>query len=296
MVVAIQIKKMMRWQLGPSATGHYELPKLELLWAWEPTDRRQAGCNGAQQRSQVGVLMETKVDKVVLERIGRKIQFSNLFVVPRHNIGGGLALYWPADMKVDVQTFLASHIDVIIDLGVNDTWRFTGFYGDPETANRESSWSLLRLLSHQFNLPWVCMGDFNEILFAEEKQGWLIRLERRMQGFRDALDFCRLRDLGFNGFPFTWCNRRPGGQNVWIRLDRGVASVEWILRFLTARIHHLDDFHSDHKPLLLCSDFEFKRFYRKGRPFCFEAMWLKYNSCEGVIWESWESRQPSNSV
>ena len=51
------------------------------------------------------------------------------------------------------------------------------------------------------------MGDFNEILFAEEKQGWLIRPERQMQGIRDALDFCRLRDLGFNGFPFTWCNR-----------------------------------------------------------------------------------------
>ena len=65
-------------------------------------------------------LMETKVEKVFLERIGRKIQFSNLFVVPCHNIGGGLALYWPADMNVDVQTFSARHIDAIIDLGAND--------------------------------------------------------------------------------------------------------------------------------------------------------------------------------
>ena len=117
-----------------------------------------------------------------------------------------------------------------------------------------------------------------------------------MQGFRDALDYCRLRDLGFNGFLYTWCNRRPGGQNVWIRLDRGVASVEWILRFPTARIHHLDAFHSDHKPLVLCLDSEFKRFYRKCRPFHFEAMWLKDNSCEGVIRDSWDSRQPSDSV
>ena len=199
-------------------------------------------------------------------------------------------------MNVDVQTFSARHIDVIIDLGANDAWQFTGFYGDPETANWESSWTLLRLLSQRFNLPWVCIGDFNEILFAKEKQGWLIRSERQMHGFRDALDFCRLRDLGFNGFPFTWCNRRPGGQNVWIRLDRRVASVEWILRFHTTRIHHLDAFHSDHKPLLLCSDSEFKRFYRKGRSFRFEAMWLKDNSCEGVIRDSWDSRQPSDSV
>lgn len=53
------------------------------------------------------------------------------------------------------------------------------------------------------------MRDFNKILLAEEKQGWLDRLERQMQSFHDALDFCRLKDLGFNGFLFTWCNRRP---------------------------------------------------------------------------------------
>lgn len=47
------------------------------------------------------------------------------------------------------------------------------------------------------------MSDFNEILKLEEKQGWLDRLERQMQGFQDALDYCRFKDLGFNGFSFT---------------------------------------------------------------------------------------------
>ena len=88
-----------------------------------------------------------------------------------------------------------------------------------------------------------------------------------MQGFRDALDYCALKGLGYTGFPYTWCNRRPGDQNTWIHLDRGVATVDWVLQFPAFRIHHLDAFHSDHKPLLLCSDSEFKRFYRKGRPF-----------------------------
>lgn len=108
-----------------------------------------------------------------------------------------------------------------------------------------------------------------------------------MQGFRDAFDFCGLKDLGFNGFPFTWSNRRPRVQNVWIRLDREVATIEWILKFPTSRIHHLDAFHSNHKPLFLCSDSELKRFYRKGHPFRFEAMWLKDNSCDGVVKNAW---------
>ena len=109
-----------------------------------------------------------------------------------------------------------------------------------------------------------------------------------MQGFRDAIDFGGLKDLGFNGFPFTWCNRRPGDQNVWVRLDRGLAMVEWMLRFTTCRIHHLDAFHSDHKPILLIFDSEQKRFYCKGRPLRFEAMWLKDNSCEEVVKNLWQ--------
>ena len=190
-------------------------------------------------------LMETKVEKVTIERICRKLKFVNFFVVPRVNQGGGLALLWRENINLAVLTSSDRHIDASIDFGMDDAWRFTGFYSDPETANREHSWSLLRDLSQRLALPWICMGDFNEIIWLEEKQGWLDRPERQMQGFRDALDFCGLKDLGFNGFPFTWCNRRPGDQNVWIRLDRGIATVDWILRFPTTRIHHLDVFHSD---------------------------------------------------
>lgn len=90
---------------------------------------------------------------------------------------------------------------------MDDAWKFTSFYGDLDTASREKTWNLLRDLSQRQSLPWVCMGDFNEILKLEEKQGWLVRPERQMQGFRDALDFCRFKDLGCNGFPFSWCSR-----------------------------------------------------------------------------------------
>ena len=231
--------------------------------------------------------MKTKVDTNVIERICRKSQMRNSFVVPRLNRGGGLALLWRENLKLDVLTSLERHIDTIIDFRMDDAWRFTGFYGDPKTANWEHSWSLLKDLGHRLSLPWVCIGDFNEILKIEEKQGWLDRPERQMQGFRDALDFCGLKDIGFNGFPFNWCNRRPGDHNVWICLDRGIATVDWILRFPTTRIHNLDAFHSDHKPILLISDSEQKHFYRKGRPFHFEAMWLKNDSCEVVVRHSW---------
>ena len=48
--------------------------------------------------------MESKVDRDVVERVCRKIQFANLHVVPHHNRGGGLALLWKGEISVDVLT------------------------------------------------------------------------------------------------------------------------------------------------------------------------------------------------
>ena len=65
-------------------------------------------------------LMETKIEKPTMERIGRKMQFANTFVVPRLNRGDGLALLWKTNIIVDVQSYSNCHIDVIVDHRVDD--------------------------------------------------------------------------------------------------------------------------------------------------------------------------------
>ena len=40
---------------------------------------------------------------------------------------------------LDVLTSSDNHIDEVVDQGMDDAWRFTGFYGDPETASLENS-------------------------------------------------------------------------------------------------------------------------------------------------------------
>ena len=129
--------------------------------------------------------METKADKPTLEKVGRRIHFTNLFFVPCVDTGGGLALYWKSDFDVDVQSFSNRHIIAFINQGVDDAWRFTGFYRDLDTASRENSWSLLRDLSQRSSLPWICVGDFNEILF----------LRRNWDGWIDRSDKCRVSGM-----------------------------------------------------------------------------------------------------
>jgi len=66
-------------------------------------------------------LMETKVEKPTMERMGGKMSFNNIFMVPRLNRMGGLALLWRDDLSVDVQTYFDCHIDAIVDHRVDDT-------------------------------------------------------------------------------------------------------------------------------------------------------------------------------
>lgn len=87
--------------------------------------------------------------------------------------------------------------------GKDNVWRFTGFYGALETHLRTKSWVLLKDLHNWSDLPWLCAGDFNELLKSHEKLGGQLRPYWQMQQFREALDECRLLDLGFVGHKFT---------------------------------------------------------------------------------------------
>ena len=51
------------------------------------------------------------------------------------------------------------------------------------------------------------MGDFNEILHLGEKVGGTLRPEGHMRSFREAVNRCNLRDMGYVGSDFTWSRR-----------------------------------------------------------------------------------------
>lgn len=96
----------------------------------------------------------------------------------------------------------------------------TGFYGEPRRDRRKESWYVLRFLRVQSDSPWQCLGNFNEVLLADEQIGGNDREAWQMAAFEDAVNDCRLTDLGYHGLPYTWDNRQDAAQNVKARLDR----------------------------------------------------------------------------
>lgn len=57
------------------------------------------------------------------------------------------------------------------------------------------------------------MGDFNEITHAKEKIGGGVRPEGQMRCFRETINRCKLRDMGYVGSDYTWSRQleRRGG-------------------------------------------------------------------------------------
>lgn len=108
---------------------------------------------------------------------------------------------------------------------------------------------MLRYLSTQSDLPWLCAGDFNEILKMEEKCGGPPRSRGQIEAFRKAVEDLSIMDIGFLGPEFTWCNGRKGNSTVRERLDRALADSSWCNLFPKGSVHHLSSSYSDHLPI-----------------------------------------------
>ena len=113
------------------------------------------------------------------------------------------------------------------------------------------TWRLLRHLNSQSASPWVCIGDYNEIISFEEKYGRHPRPLPPMVEFRNTLLHCGLIDHGFSGYPYTWWNGRPDEALIEERLVRVCATLGWSQLFPTSKVIHLTVSYSDHDPLLL---------------------------------------------
>ena len=116
-------------------------------------------------------LAETWLDKARLEEIRSKLKFGGMIEVYHDTRGGGIVIFWKKNVDFSLGTFSPNHIDGILNKGKEDEWRFTGFYGEPETQNHHLSWTCLRRLKNRNSIPWLCAGDFNEITRSHEKKG-----------------------------------------------------------------------------------------------------------------------------
>ena len=228
-------------------------------------------------------LAETWAEDARLRRLCCELKFDQCWIGPSAGKIGCLALFWKNAVKIKVISSSPNHIDATVGEISELQWRFTGIYGFADKAKKHETWSLIRDLHRRSPLPWVCAGDFNEILWSHEKLGLGARPEGVMKEFRDALDECGLMDLGYVGDKFTWRGKRAGGM-VLERLDRAVADNGWFALYPSTKVQHLRTHSSDHKAILIKLEGIIPR---PVRPFKFEQMWLCDEGCRSTVKDVW---------
>lgn len=119
-------------------------------------------------------LAETWLDEARLVSIHDSLQFGHHHGASKITYDGGLALFWKKNFDLLIESSSLNHINALINKGKENVWRFTGFYRAPETYLRTESWDLLRSLHKHFVVPWICVGDFNELLTSHENMGGMV--------------------------------------------------------------------------------------------------------------------------
>jgi hypothetical protein len=159
------------------------------------------------------------------------------------------------------------------------------FVYDPSyRKNNSDFWSHLVKFGEDYDVPWLCIGDFNAITTQSNKLGGRPFNCSYSNIFSSFLNKFGMIDLGFSDNPYTWFNNLQGHSLIKERLDRGFASNQWIHFFPSFSITLLPAHNSDHNPLLL--DIAIITPFLP-RPFRFEEFWSRDPTCGIVINEAW---------
>ncbi|XP_075101678.1 uncharacterized protein LOC107814397 [Nicotiana tabacum] len=102
--------------------------------------------------------------------------------------------------------------------------------------------------------------------------------------FLECIMDCELLDPGYSGYIFTWYNGWSPSKRIWKRLDRILASHEWMSLFDSTNFNHLIRTGSDHSPLFLIA----KTNQRDPiKYFKFLDLWAEEVDFKSVVEQAW---------
>ena len=155
-------------------------------------------------RADLVCLQETKIQEMSIDLVrslgvGRQLNWK---AMNAEGSAGGILLFWDNSRinLVDsvVGSFSVSCLFRMPEDGYQ--WAFTGVYGPVENSSREAFWEELGSIKGLWDGPWFVGGDFNEVLFPDERSRGG-RLSNSMRRFSDIMyDHVCPHSVGF-----CWC-------------------------------------------------------------------------------------------
>ncbi|OMO78224.1 Endonuclease/exonuclease/phosphatase [Corchorus olitorius] len=236
-------------------TWGHEYLKLECQGAWQPLTI-QHGRNLVKKFNVVFCfLMETKTNVEHATKLTRCWGFNSTIGVNSMGLSGGILLLWKDDVKASIVSMNKNISFLYLQYGKIKMW-LACLYGHPDPQHRGEVWEQLMNISKSIapEEEWLVMGDFNQVLKAEDKLSSTSNSIRGASKFQDCLNQCSLAEISNKGLHFTWTNGRGEGNQTWERLDRAFANAAWLRKFEDTILTNLPITMSDHSPMILQFD------------------------------------------
>ena len=149
------------------------------------------------------IIIEPHCQFAKVSRFWDKMGFSPMAISEANGHSDGI---WVLGLKGGVHFSVLDIFPQVVSLKIGEganAWICSAVYGCPIPSHRDELWDHLVVLRQNFSLPWMLMGDFNEIILPHELKGGVFSF-RRARKFAEVLDACNLMDVGSTGNLFTW--------------------------------------------------------------------------------------------
>ncbi|XP_059302033.1 uncharacterized protein LOC132053962 [Lycium ferocissimum] len=150
---------------------------------------------------------------------------------------------------------------------------------------RRTLWDPLHNLAQSVNQPWLICGDFNAILYPNDRlMGNPITLAE-IQDFSDCMHTLSLSKLPWNGEYYTWSNKQKGSDRISSRIDRAFGNYEWMMSWGHVETKYGLPFILDHSHMMLSL---FSSTWKGKTPFRFFNVWAEHAFFMPLLIGTWK--------
>ncbi|CAH2936087.1 MAG: hypothetical protein CPSOU_6785 [uncultured Paraburkholderia sp.] len=219
----------------------------------------------------------SKVDQLMHRRMPGWKQFNNFELYQP----GRIITFWdPMIMDVQLLDKCEQAIHLLVNCKVTSTtFLLTVIYGFNSLVGRRNLWDFLIRRQPADQQPWLIMGDFNSMLYEDDKLNGNAVSAYETRDFLNCILSTGFSDVASVGERYTWTNRE-----VWSKLDRVMVNNQWDQRINA----HFLPFHevSDHVPCLV----NIGEGNQNRRPsFKYFDMWADHQDFHNVVHQTWNT-------
>uniref|UniRef100_A0A803QNL0 Reverse transcriptase domain-containing protein n=1 Tax=Cannabis sativa TaxID=3483 RepID=A0A803QNL0_CANSA len=129
-------------------------------------------------------------------------------------------------------------------------------------------------------------GDFNDILFKEERIGKRVKYNATTD-FIDCVGICQSEDIKYSGNYYTWNNKRQGGERICSKINRVLANQKWLDNFSNAKAVFAAEESFDHTPVIVSM---YHEILNGKKPFNYFKLWTSHPRYTKIVKGVWQKR------